>query len=164
MMFEVEDLAVASPATVSRCGMVYMEPQSLTLQPLVDSWMNTLPPKVAANKFITNTLTTLWTDMLEDGCYLLRKFLPEIVTTVDNNIAQSCMRLLDCYLAKYYESEIKKVPNEQIETLAGQIKHIFMFCFLWSIGGTTDLVGRKRFDTWIKEKMVKHNVPFPEDK
>jgi len=49
MMFEVEDLAVASPATVSRCGMVYMEPESLTLQPLVDSWINTLPPKVGAN-------------------------------------------------------------------------------------------------------------------
>jgi dynein heavy chain len=52
MMFEVEDLVVASPATVSRCGMVYMEPESLGLTPLVLSWTRDLPEKVQENKYL----------------------------------------------------------------------------------------------------------------
>lgn len=42
-MFEVQDLAVASPATVSRCGMVYLEPGILGLQPFVECWLKQLP-------------------------------------------------------------------------------------------------------------------------
>lgn len=43
MMFEVEDLKQASPATVSRCGMVFLEPESLGWRVLVSSYIESLP-------------------------------------------------------------------------------------------------------------------------
>jgi dynein heavy chain len=39
MIFEVDDLSQASPATVSRCGMVYASSQALSWKPIVASWI-----------------------------------------------------------------------------------------------------------------------------
>ena len=46
MMFEVQDLAVASPATVSRCGMVYLEPSYIGIDPFVECWLRFLPENI----------------------------------------------------------------------------------------------------------------------
>lgn len=43
IMFEVENLNQASPATVSRCGMIYLEQQLLGWASLIYSYANKLP-------------------------------------------------------------------------------------------------------------------------
>ena len=115
MMFEVEDLAVASPATVSRCGMVYMEPGALGLQPLIKSWLNTIPAKFKEKKSFVPNLEGLFKKYLEPMLSFMRKNCPEPVPTVDNNICQSLMRILDCYFIDYVETELKKITSEEVE-------------------------------------------------
>lgn len=64
MIFEVQDLAVASPATVSRCGMVYLEPSILGLSPFVHCWLQFLPEAIVPHREILQTLFSKFLEVL----------------------------------------------------------------------------------------------------
>jgi dynein heavy chain len=83
----------------------------------------------------------------------VRKYCPEPVTTVDNNLCCSFFRLLDCFMVPYFDTELKKVTPEEVEDLEQMIEAIFIFCCVWSIGCTTNLEGRTKFNIKIKDVM-----------
>lgn len=62
MLFEVFDLQYASPATVSRCGMVYVDDKDLGYHPYYEKWANS-KKDMAENMF--DTLMSLFSRYVE---------------------------------------------------------------------------------------------------
>ena len=48
LLFEVSDLAAASPATVSRCGMLFVSPQALNWKVIMQAYLARYTPAAAA--------------------------------------------------------------------------------------------------------------------
>ena len=82
MIFEVEDLAVASPATVSRAGMVLLRPDDVGWQAIVGSWGVTLPDGLVQHRRLIVSLA--------------EHFLPPLLSCVrdgDDHAMESASRI-----------------------------------------------------------------------
>ena len=73
IFFEVEDVNNASPATVSRCGVVYIEPSMIGIDVLFESWYQTLPPVILKNDKAMEKLKELKDIFVEPILKELRK-------------------------------------------------------------------------------------------
>ncbi|XP_066265765.1 dynein axonemal heavy chain 1-like isoform X2 [Branchiostoma lanceolatum] len=163
MMFEVQDLAVASPATVSRCGMVYLEPQSLGIMPFVECWLKKLPPCIVPHQ---EKLQKLFDNFLEEAIKFKAENMKEYVPAVDGNLTFSLMRLLECFFHPFIPKEGEPpVPEEKLMRIEELIEPWFVFSLVWSVGGTCTNDGRVRFSQWVRERMVKENIvlQFPSE-
>ena len=63
---QVGDLQYASPATVSRCGMVYVDPKNLGYQPYWERWVNTMAEK----------------ELMEEFNILFEKYVPKCISFI----------------------------------------------------------------------------------
>ncbi|XP_074961219.1 dynein axonemal heavy chain 3 [Phalacrocorax aristotelis] len=152
LIFEPADLEEASPATVSRCGMIYMDPQQLGWKPLKDSYMNTLPPNLQEeHRELVNDMF-MW--LIQPCLKFIHLHCKAIVQTSSIHLSYSLMKLFTCLL-----DEIKQSKEEEKESMTSQqiilwLQGLFLFALVWTVGGIIDADSRKKFDLFYRNLLL----------
>jgi dynein heavy chain len=169
IMFEVEDLAVASPATVSRNGMIYVEPPwslpdrldptNASKTPLITSWLDALPPLLTPSR---DGLAKLIDNYLVPCTELVRLQLYQPVAAAPSNLVAALLRMLEALLLPYWPQKDGSGNNVELDE-AGEAREAalteaapkileptFFMALTWSVGGTCDAAGRLKFDELVR--------------
>ena len=151
MLFEVMDLAVASPATVSRIGVVFMTPSDLGWMPYITSWTQTFPENVP--ELVKTKLIVLYEACFQKGLTFQRKRCKEPVGCVDIQLATSSAMIFQSILFGP-ESKVQfETYTEKPDLLERLVEKLWYFAFVWSIGGSCQAQDHEQFDDFAKEMM-----------
>jgi len=167
MVFEVEDLSQASPATVSRCGMVYFNVEDLGWQPYAKRWLEQrMELEVAINspapKDAVKTIREFMDEFLDDALDRRRRECVELFPTSDINAVRSFTHLVDAVANPdampfiNHEKIMKFNPQAKsgegaVDTYLANIKLVCIFALMWSVGGTLTEEARRKFEVRIRE-------------
>ncbi|XP_021099628.1 dynein heavy chain 12, axonemal [Heterocephalus glaber] len=154
LIFETMDLSQASPATVSRCGMIYLEPSQLGWEPLVSSWLNSLKEPLCEPEHQA-LLRGLFDWLIIPSLKFRKKNCKELFPTSNSNVVVSLTRLFEVLLCNVVEND----PTSK--HIRVWIMACFIFSLIWSIGGSCDTDGRLCFDTFIRLIIMGKNEENP---
>ncbi|XP_031338901.1 dynein heavy chain 2, axonemal-like isoform X2 [Photinus pyralis] len=144
LLFEVADLSVASPATVSRCGMVYNDYKDWGWQPYVMSWIQKQEKR---GKLFQDLMKTYFNNYLGMALDFKRLHCKETVICSELNLVGSLCRLLEVFATS--DNGVDPKNEDTFEEIA---KLWFMFCLVWSVCATVNEDGRRKLDAYIREK------------
>ncbi|XP_063312141.1 dynein axonemal heavy chain 9 [Pelobates fuscus] len=138
LVFEISHLRTATPATVSRAGILYINPADLGWNPPVTSWID--KREVQSEKA---NLTILFDKYLPLCLDTLRSRFKKIIPIPEQSMVQMLCYLLECLLTK--ENTPPDCPKELYELY-------FVFAAVWAFGGAMfqdQLVDyRSEFSKW----------------
>ena len=121
MVFEINSLANATPATVSRAGILYVNESDIGWQAFVDSWISTLNNDSAKSRI--PGLFDAYVEKIIEGC---RQYnIKEEITQYNLAKVKTLCSLLNAHL------DIWAREGEDVESL----EHVFAFCSIWAFGG-----------------------------
>jgi dynein heavy chain len=154
MLFEVEDLAVASPATVSRVGTIFMEPDKVVgTRAQMDSWLLSQHEVVQPHKA---RLDELLSGMLPNMVEFSRKRTKEYVATVENCLMSSALNVLSTIWTQFIPIDgVYELPEGLIDQLPKCIEKFVVYAIVWGACASSDNASRKKIDVELRELIAK---------
>ncbi|KAI4817445.1 hypothetical protein KUCAC02_010846 [Chaenocephalus aceratus] len=161
LIFETADLEQASPATVSRCGMIYMEPHQMGWTPLRDSYMNTLPESLSTEH---RTLIVDLFDWLVQPCLnFIERECRFVVQTSFIHLAYSLMKLYTCLMDEIAASGPDGTPMTS-QQITMWLMGLFLFALVWTVGGTISGDSRNKFSVFYRNLIMGLDENHPKPK
>ncbi|XP_051927996.1 dynein heavy chain 9, axonemal [Hippocampus zosterae] len=121
LVFEISHLRTATPATVSRAGILYINPGDLGWNPLVSSWIDSREEQSEKAN-----LTILFDKYLPPCLGAMRMRFKTIIPIPDQSMVQMLCYLLECLLTP------ENVPPDSAKEL---YELYFVFAAVWAFGG-----------------------------
>ncbi|KAF6093352.1 dynein axonemal heavy chain 9 [Phyllostomus discolor] len=135
LLFEISHLRTATPATVSRAGILYINPADLGWNPPVSSWIDRREIQTERAN-----LAILFDKYLPACLDTLRTRFKRIIPVPEQSMVQTLCYLLECLLTK--ENIPADCPKETYELY-------FVFAAIWAFGGAM-----------IQDQLVDHRAEF----
>lgn len=142
MIFETMDLMHASPATVSRCGMIYLEPVALGWQPFFDSWIRELNPMWATGH--EKVIDELFHWLMDPCLDFIRK---ECRMTISAGQIHSIMSTASIFQL-LIEDAVEENPKTFDQYLLAWFQAAMIISMVWGAAGTLDRESRCKFDVF----------------
>ncbi len=145
LMFEVEDLRNASPATVSRAGIIFVSESDLDWEPVLKSWLMKKPVQQAT---IFASIFSKYVGKCEGPkafghlFLFVNKHCKPVLSCSRVGMIEGCCQLLDGLL------EISDLASSN-EALAGELERLFLYTVCWSVGGLLETEDRSKFSEYL---------------
>ena len=152
LIFEISHLKNATPATVSRAGVLFINDTDVGTKPFMDSWLETIEDDIAKSHFML-----AYQQVIETNFDEIRRFTT-IVPNVDLAIVQALCTILHSLLqSKDFRDAVKLIKEE--ERKKAIYEAYFFYAGIWAIGGAIgDDKMQATFNAWWRHQAKK----FPE--
>ncbi|KAH0792655.1 Dynein heavy chain family protein [Histomonas meleagridis] len=153
LLFEVSSLDNASPATVSRAGMIYVPAHILGWKPLAQAWIQRIKKNIIGQKEEIEILMKEYPNLinsLEKVFNFIPKNLQFIMKTSEVQIITTLLDLFESLITNKDDDGYGKLIITNPELL----RKLMIFSTIWSIGGFIDNENRIKLSKFICKENV----------